>query len=245
MRKQLLGVNIDDVTLSQAVKVVEGWLTKKAKHYIVTPNPEIIVIAQKDQVLKEALNKADLSIPDGRGLKLSGDIVCNTTGVDLMEELIKLSSEKAFTAGFLGGKDGVAERASERLKKRFPKLKVTYVRSDINIDKNGQEILGTQVSEKPDPNITKDISISCDILFVGFGPPKQEKWIANNLSKIDVKVAMVVGGSMDYFSGDLPRAPKLLREIGLEWLFRLIIQPWRIKRQLSLLKYIWLLTRRT
>ncbi|EKD85274.1 MAG: hypothetical protein ACD_38C00056G0001 [uncultured bacterium] len=82
-----------------------------------------------------------------------------------------------------------------------------------------------------------------DLLFVAFGHIKQEKWIDNNLDKIPVRVAIGVGGAFDYLSASVPRAPKVLRKLGFEWLFRLMIQPWRLKRQLALLKYLWLLTR--
>ena len=82
-----------------------------------------------------------------------------------------------------------------------------------------------------------------DILFVAFGFPKQEQWIAENLDKIPVKVAMGVGGAFDYISGNVPRSPVFIRKLGLEWLFRLIIQPWRLKRQLALFKFIYLVLR--
>jgi N-acetylglucosaminyldiphosphoundecaprenol N-acetyl-beta-D-mannosaminyltransferase len=80
-----------------------------------------------------------------------------------------------------------------------------------------------------------------DILFVAFGSPKQEIWLSENLKKLPVKVAMGVGGSFDFISGRVSRAPRILRALGLEWLFRLVIQPWRIKRQLSLLAFIFLI----
>ena len=134
-----------------------------------------------------------------------------------MEGLIKLASEKGFTIGFLGGRCEVADKVVERLQKKYQNLKINYV------------------AEEPG-EIPKT-----DILFVAFGAPKQEKWIAENLEKIPVKVAMGVGGAFDYISGRVPRAPAWIRRLSLEWLFRLIIQPWRIKRQLKLLKYLWLI----
>lgn len=220
MKKDVLGVKIDDVDISKALEIVQGWLQKGGKHYIVTPNPEIVVMAQKDQQLKNILNHADLAIPDGMGLKLTGDIVMTTPGVDLMEALIKLSSEKGFTVGFLGGREGVANKAAECLKEKYPKLKVVFAQS-------AGVVLPTT-----------------DLLFVAFGPPKQEKWIASNLPKLPVKVAMGVGGAFDYLSHLIPRAPKRIRTIGFEWLFRLIIQPWRLKRQMALIEYIWLILTR-
>lgn len=232
MKKDVLGIKIDDMILDQVVAVVKKWLKGREKHYIVTPNPEIVVMAQDDLDFKKAINNADLAIPDGAGLQLSTDIVCHTPGIDLMEQLIKLSAEKGFTTGFLGGIGEVAKEAAERLQKKYKNLKVTFAESGGEVSKEGK-LLKYPKSLK---------SLKTDLLFVAFGPPKQEKWIYKNLGKLDVKVAMGVGGSFDYLSGKLPRAPKIVRDLGFEWLFRLIIQPMRIKRQLALIKYIWLLT---
>jgi len=243
LKKYILGVGIDDVNLEQATVIVEGWLRKGGKHYIVTPNPEFLVDAESDSEFKKILNEADLSIPDGIGLRINTDIVCNTPGIDLMEALIKLAAEKGFTTGFLGGKDGVAKIAVERLREKYPNLGVSFISSgeDIGMGKN-QEVSSSeyQVVSKVSPN-TKYLIPNTDLLFVAFGHPKQEKWISGNLNKISVKVAMGVGGSFDYISGKVIRAPKWFRSLGLEWLFRLIIQPWRIKRQLKLLKYVYLI----
>lgn len=217
MKKYILGVGIDDINIEQAVRKVEGWLKKGGKHYIVTPNPEFLVTAQSDPEFKKILNSADLAIPDGKGLKLTGDIECNTPGIDLIEELIKLASVRGSTTGFLGGRGQVAERTAECLKEKYPALKVKFI------------------SEEPN-DIPK-----LDILFVAFGHPKQEKWIAKNLANLNVKVAMCVGGSFDIISGKLPRAPLWIRNLGTEWLFRLLIQPWRIKRQMTLIKYLLML----
>lgn len=231
MKKNVLGVKIDDVNIGEAVETVERWMKGKAKHYIVTPNTEIVMMAQKDEELKKIINQADLAIPDGIGLKLSGDIVSYTPGIDLLEELVKLAAEKAFTIGFLGGRDEVAKKTAECLKKKYPKLKVAFAES------------GGEISKEGDGGNSGNL-VEVDLLFVAFGPPKQEKWIAKNLNKIDIKVAMGVGGAFDYLSGQIPRAPQFLRNLGLEWLFRLILQPQRIKRQLALFKYILLLTKK-
>ena len=239
MQKQVLGIKIDDVAMDEAIEIVLGWLKKRGpaspakrgeKYYIVTPNPEIIMIAQGDEKFKNILNKADLSLPDGVGLKLTTDIVCHTPGIDFMEELINVSCDYGFTIGLLGGKDGVAKKASECLRKKYPKLKISFAESGGEVDKNGNFIRTTNY-QLP----------TADLLFVAVGPPKQEKWIAQNLNNIPVKVAMGVGGAFDFLSGQVPRAPKIIRNLGFEWLFRLMIQPWRIKRQLALLKYLLLI----
>lgn len=211
MNKIILGVKINDVNMSEALEIVHGWLKKSGKHYIVTPNPEFIMTAQKDLEFKKILNDADLSIPDGAGLKLSGKIKNTVTGVDFMEKLVERSSDWGVTIGLLGGRDGVANKTFECLQKKYPRIKID--------------------------------NASPDLLFVALGAPKQEKWITQNLPKLKVKVAMGVGGAFDYISGRVSRAPIGLRTLGLEWLFRLIVQPWRIKRQLKLLQYLWLLTR--
>lgn len=247
MKKQVLGIKIDDVRIDQVVETVKSWLSKPGKHYIVTPNPEIVVMAQKDVELKKIINSADLAIPDGVGLRLSTDIVCHTPGTDVMEQLVKLASEKGFTTGFLGGRGDVAKRTAECLKRKYPGLKVVFASSGGKIDSEGNSIeysvesIEGKKQKKAESHYTLYSIPYTDLLFVAFGPPKQEKWIAKNLGKLNVKVAMGVGGAFDYLSGKLPRAPGWIRNLGFEWLFRLIIQPWRIKRQLALLKYLWLI----
>jgi len=259
MKVDILGVKIDNVSLTDALVKVEKWIWnptvyKKGKRYvspkakgkvlakrgfyIVTPNPEFIVVAQKDELFRKILNDADLSIPDGMGLKLSGKVKNTFSGTDFMEKLVKLAAEKGFATGFLGGKDEVAKRCAECLKKKYPGLKVVFAESGGEIDRNG-----TMLSDYRLPaTATEDGRLkSVDILFVAFGHIKQEKWIAKNLDKIPTHVAMGVGGAFDYLSGAIPRAPKWMRNLGFEWLFRLVIQPWRIKRQLALLQYVWLL----
>ncbi len=251
MKKDVLGVKIDDVNSDQAVEIVKGWLKKSGKHQIVTPNPEIVVMAQKDKELLGILNRADLAIPDGAGLKLGGDIVCNTSGIDLLEALIKLAEDLGLTTGFLGGRGKVAEKTAECLRSRYPKLKISFAIGDIEVDEDGQEVVSSskyqvlreKTNKSKNSHNTKYLIPNTDLLFVAFGPPKQEKWISKNISKLPVKVAMGVGGAFDVLSGKVPRAPSWVRNLNLEWLFRLTIQPWRIKRQVALIKYLWLLTR--
>lgn len=229
MKVDILGVKIDDLTMTEALSVVEKWIWNPGKHYIVTPNPEMVVAAQQDLDFRRALNDADLSIPDGSGLKFSKKVRNTFSGTDFMEQLISLAAEKGFVTGFLGGKEGIAKKCAECLSKKYPGLKVAFAETGGMVDTKGQ---ATPVKIPP-----------CDLLFVAFGHLKQEKWMVANLEKIPVKVAMGVGGSFDYFSGTVLRAPKFMRNLGLEWLFRLVLQPWRIKRQLALVKYLWLLTK--
>ncbi len=228
MKKEIMGVKIDDINMEEAISIVQGLLKKTGSHYIVTPNPEFLVAAQKDESFRKILNDADLSIPDGAGLKLSGKIKNTVTGTDLMEKLLYHAAENGLTTGFLGGKETIAEKLSKCLLKQHPNLKIVFAKSGGEVDKDGTMLV---------PQILPKM----DLLFVAFGPPKQEKWMASNINKASVKVMMGVGGAFDYLSGETPRAPKFLRELGFEWLFRLLIQPWRIKRQLSLIKYLLML----
>lgn len=230
----ILSIKIDDVSLLDVLELIEKYIQSGRKSYLVTPNPEIIVDAQTDEVFKKILNQADLSIPDGIGLKLANPTLQNrTTGTDLMLEICRLAEEKGFTIGLLGGLSGVAEKCAKRLQEQFPKLNIEYVKGDIKVDNEGRSV---ETVEK----IGLSTKSPFDILFVAFGHKKQEKWIYRNLDKLPVKVAIGVGGAFDYISGNIPRAPQLLRNAGLEWLFRLIIQPQRIKRQIKLLKFVWM-----
>ena len=135
----ILGVRVDKVSMLQAVSLVESWLKEKnCKKYIVTPNPEFIMAAQKDEEFKKVLNKSDLAIPDGAGLKLASDIVCTIPGVDFLEELCKESSEKGFTVGFLGGQNGVAKEAAECLQKKYSGLTVIFSEDGPKINLDGE-----------------------------------------------------------------------------------------------------------
>lgn len=227
-KKKILGVGITDATQKEILEyIVKNLENFKKKLFLVTPNPEFLVLANKNPTFKNILNRANLASVDGVGViiaaKILGeDLKGRFTGVDLVKSLCKEVEEKPITVGFLGGRDGVAERTAECLQKKHPKLKIVFA---------GEEW----------PNDEKDgKNLNVDILFVSFGAPKQEFWISKNLDKLPVKIAIGVGGTFDYISGKIPRAPIFMRSIGLEWLFRLIVQPWRIKRQIALLEFIWL-----
>lgn len=253
MKIEVLGVEIDNINLTEALAKIEKWIWNPGKHYIVTPNLEFILAAQKDEKFKDILNSADLAIPDSSSVGFSYWFLKRNklerlflwpifftpikqlisfdrvTGTDLVDALCRLAVEKGFVVGFLGGKDEVAKKCAECLIKKYPKLKINFADSGGVVDRDG-EWVGSRFVVTP-----------VDILFVAFGHIKQEKWIANNLNEIPVKVALGVGGAFDYLSGNIPRAPQWLRGLGFEWLFRLIVQPWRIKRQMVLIKYLWLL----
>lgn len=232
MSVDILGVKIDDISLDQATDQITEWLREDKKHYIVTPNPEFIVVALDDGEFKKILNEADLAIPDGVGLKLTGKIRHNTPGVDLMEKLCQVAADLGFTVGLLGSKHHVAKKAAECLLESHPKLKITFAEEGSGVNERG-ELVADLIY--PEPMLTIPPT---DILFVAFGMVKQEKWIYKNFKKLPIRLAVGVGGALDYISKTVPRAPFWVRKVGLEWLFRLLVQPWRIKRQLALVKFL-------
>lgn len=224
----LLGVGLTDATEQEVLEfIVTGLRKPSEKYYIVTPNPELLVLADQDGRYRGILNRAKLALPDGIGVMIAAYLLGRPLkerihGVDLLENLCKEVSNWPITVGFLGAGPHVAEQTAECLQKRYPKLSVGLVAQEWSEGLKNKKI---------------------DILFVAFGSPKQEIWIANNLENLPARVIIGVGGAFDFISGKVIRAPQFIRNLGLEWLFRLIIQPWRIKRQLSLIKFIFLVVK--
>jgi N-acetylglucosaminyldiphosphoundecaprenol N-acetyl-beta-D-mannosaminyltransferase len=217
---KILDVKIDELDFKQVMRKIADFCLGKRLRQIVTVNPEFIVAAQHDGEFKKILNAADLSVPDGFGLKigarLSGQKIGERiTGVDLTWEIAKLASERGWSLFLLGGKAGVAYKTAQRLKLVHPKLKIA----------------GTYAGSPQEEGIIKKInSTKPDILLVAFGAPKQEKFIYNYRTRLNVKAAMGIGGTFDFISGTISRAPKWMRALGLEWLYRLIRQPKRLGR---------------
>lgn len=249
----LLGVGITNATKQDILQYILTSLEKKTDpYYIITPNPEILVYGSQHPEFKAILNNARLGLPDGVGVTIAGKFLGKpfkerVTGVDFMEYICSEINEKPITVGFLGGRGGVAERTTECLRSKYPGLKVSFVADDLeNLSLKEQKVYSMQYKvyskKKNEESLyTKYHIPNTDILFVAFGFPKQEEFMASHVGKIPVKVMIGVGGAFDYISGAVPRAPLLIRSIGFEWLFRLLIQPWRFSRQLSLFKFIFLI----
>lgn len=244
VKKNILGVDITDASEEDVLEYVFDFLEKRdEKLYIVTPNPEIIMYSLKHPAFRDVLNRAGISLCDGVGLYKAAQFLGKPlreriTGTDFTEELCKASVKNAVTVGFLGGRQGVAERTAECLVEKYPGLKVTYV---------GEEWPGSGGStwevggKNGKPRATRHAPPPIDILFVAYGFPKQEEWMAENLGKVPVRVMMGVGGAFDYHSGAVARAPHPIRAAGLEWLYRLLRQPWRLRRQLALPEFALLI----
>lgn len=248
----ILGVKVNNLTFNQAANLATSFFKKTDQFFIATPNPEMIILAQKDKQFKQIINSADLAIPDGFGLILASRILSfnsklheRVSGIDLAQKLIEYCAKKDLRIGFLGGKEGVAEKAAKCQFEKYKKLKIAFALSS-DPDRAAADIvnsLQTTDYRKKEKESVVSRQNAVDLLFVAYGFPKQEKWVFENLNKIPVKVAMVVGGAFDVWSGNLVRSPKIIQVIGFEWLFRLAIQPWRIKRQLALLEFVWLVVK--
>jgi len=224
------GVQVDNVTLDEAVARIEMMIASGKPHLVTTPNPEMIVAAQDDVELREIVNKADLRIPDGISMVvvsriLGASLKERVSGIDLMMKLIEVSALKGYSIFLLGSAPGVAEEAAENLLNRYPGLKIVgtydgYFRDDSEV-------------------IPKIVEAEPDLLFAGLGAGRQEKWLDHHLAELKT-VGMGIGGSLDVISGRKKRAPEWVRAMYIEWLYRLITEPQRWKRQLALPKFLYL-----
>jgi len=238
----ICGVNIDNVTMDEAREVVTDHLEKKNRSVmrVYTPNTEIVMESKDDSKLRDLLNQGDLIIPDGIGLIYGSKIRKKplkerVTGFDLSIELLKLANEKEYSIYLLGCKEGVAKKAGENIKKEYPNIRIAgyhngyFKGSHIGIEGSQEE-----------KDIIRDINDSkTDILFVGLGFPKQESWINDHLGELNIGLAIGNGGTMDILSGNSKRAPEIYQKLGLEWFYRLVKEPSRIKRQILLPKFIF------
>ncbi|MBI5222422.1 MAG: WecB/TagA/CpsF family glycosyltransferase [Candidatus Magasanikbacteria bacterium] len=228
----ILKIRVNEVDRIGALEKVAGFLSGNGQYKIFTPNPEMLVDARNDEYFRDVLNSGDLNICDGVGLVLAtrGKLK-KIAGVDFMLDICGLAQEKNKSVYLLGsGDESVIKLAAEALKKKFSGLKICGFNKGLKIEKS--EYQKIDYDETGNEDLLYDIIMKApDILFVGFGHGKQEKWIYENSAQLpSVKVAMGVGGAFDFLAGKAKRAPKFVRMLGLEWLWRLILEPWRIKR---------------
>lgn len=225
MTVDVVGIPIENVTMDEAVADVSAFLEHKDKKIIVTPNAEILQLCVEDAEVREIVKSADYIIPDGIGVvraakmlgtPLKGKVAGCELGWNILEEM----QNKGKRLFLLGAKPGVAEAAAEKMRQSYPNLIVCGVQD------------GYFKEDKP---VVDAINrVNTDVLFVCLGVPKQEKWMLSHKEELDVSVMMGLGGSLDVFAGNTKRAPKIFIQLGLEWLYRLIKEPWRIKRMMKL-----------
>lgn len=226
-RIPILGVGIHDVTEEEAVGWVERFIQESGPHQVVTVNPEFVIEARRNAAFRRVLNEADLAVPDGVGILWAGRLLGRpfrgrVPGVELVLRLAERAAEQGYRLFLLGAAPGVAEEAAARLRERYPGLTIagTYAGSP---DPAEEEEIGARIR-----------AASPHILLVAYGAPRQDLWLKRNLPRLGVAVGIGVGGTLDYISGRVRRAPAWMRRYGLEWLYRLFRQPWRWRRMLSL-----------
>ena len=234
---RILGVRVDDVSEVEALARVEAMIHAGGPHQVCTINPEFVVEAWRNQVFAAVLAGADLCIPDGYGLLLAAryygvPLRGRVTGVELTWRLAALAAERGYRLFLLGANAGVAPAAAAALVARYPDLVIAGP-------------FAGSPSPRHEPFLRQVIGAARpDILLVAYGHPRQDLWIARNQPYLGVPVAIGVGGTLDYLSGRVPRAPALMRQLGLEWLYRLARQPRRWRRILDAVPHFaWLVLR--
>ncbi|NES99874.1 MAG: WecB/TagA/CpsF family glycosyltransferase [Sphaerospermopsis sp. SIO1G1] len=240
MRVNICGIEIDQYSFDEVVgKIVSHALTKGVPEYVVTPNAMHILTLQQDADFRNIYDRAFLVVPDGVSLLwaakfLETPLNGRVNGTDLFEKLCAIASEQGLKIFLLGGRPGAAEKAQETLQNRHPNLEITGTYCPDYGFENRQEELEL---------INSKIQASApDILFVGLGAPKQEKWIANNYLSLKVPVSIGIGVSFELVADMVSRAPVWMQKAGLEWLFRLIVEPQRLWKRYILGNptFIWL-----
>lgn len=226
-RIDVLGIEFDNTDILEAVERAIRLMEERRHAYVVTPNPEIILESQKNEKLASAVKSADMVLPDGVGVIYASHILGTPIknripGIDFASALMARISENGRKVFLLGAKPGVAELAGERLADRYPGLVICGV-NDGYFEEEDTEFI-----------IEKINSASPDLVLVCLGSPKQEIWMKNNAELLDAGLLIGLGGALDVYAGVVERAPRKWRSMGLEWLYRLIREPKRIKRMVKL-----------
>ena len=225
MKTEILGVRFDNLTQQEAAQRGRQLLEEDKFHYVVTPNPEFLLAAEKDPEFRRVLNAADLVLPDGIGVVYSAKILGTplkerVPGIEFAEAMLSALNEMGGRLYLLGAKPGVAEEAGRRICARYPALVLCGTHDGYFKDE--QAILPQIAAAKP------------DLLFVCLGAPKQEKWMARWGRHTGAKLAIGLGGCLDVFAGNVQRAPERWQKLGLEWAYRLKKEPKRIGRMAKL-----------
>ena len=234
---RILGIAIDNLIEDEVVQRIAAFIAERGPHHVVTVNPEFVMEARRNRVFRRVLHAADLATPDGAGLLLAARLQGRrfrgrVTGIELTERLAAEAARRGWRLFLLGAAPGVAEKCAAVLQAR-------------NL---GLQIAGCYAgSPRPgdEPHIRTVITeAQPDMLLVAYGHPKQDLWIARNQPLMRVPVAIGVGGTFDELAGVVPRAPAWLHRLGLKWIYRLYLQPWRWRRILTavplfLLAVLW------
>jgi N-acetylglucosaminyldiphosphoundecaprenol N-acetyl-beta-D-mannosaminyltransferase len=215
--------------MQSALERIEKLVEAGGHHLVTTVNPEFVMRAQSDPEFARVLDSADLSLPDGWGVVWAArrngcNIPGPVTGVDLIPQLAELCAHRGWRLFLLGAGPGVAAELAASLKAELPDLDVDLYEGSADMTADEQ-------------TVQRIADFRPHVLLVAFGAPKQELWIDRAARRIEVPVSIGVGGSFDYLTGRVPRAPGWMRRARLEWAFRLVRQPWRVRRMAVLPVY--------
>jgi N-acetylglucosaminyldiphosphoundecaprenol N-acetyl-beta-D-mannosaminyltransferase len=228
----VLGVRVDDMTTDEMLTLVEQFIAERAPHQLCTVNPEFIMAAQQDETFRQVINHAAVCLPDGIGVlwaarRLEHPLRERVAGSDMVEQIAARAARAGWRIYFLGAAPGVADKAAAILQSRYPGLVVAGT------------FAGSPALDEQDALVERIRSTQPDVLFVAFGAPAQDVWIARNQPRLQAPIAVGVGGAFDFIAGVSRRAPMWVQRLGLEWLHRLYCEPWRWRRQLALPRFAW------
>lgn len=224
----VLGMRVDDVTFEECLDLIDGWVRTGGSHRIVTPNSEFAMMARRDPDFRQLLNGSALAVPDGIGLVLAARLGGfrfreHVRGTDLVHRTAALCAERGYRMFLLGAAPGVAELAAARLLRDNPKLQIAGTHAGVS---GPEHDAGTRAAVLRAGRV--------DVILVAYGARAQEEWLARNLEALGIPCGIGVGGVFNFLSGRSKRAPEWIRRMELEWLHRLITEPWRWRRQLAL-----------
>lgn len=229
---RILGVRVDALTYADLLARIAAFIGEGTPHQIATVNPEFVMEARRNPAFAAALERSDLCLADGVGLlwaarRMGRTLPERVTGSDGVPMIAQRAAERGWRVYLLGAGPGVAQRTAGILQTRYPGLDVAGAYAGSPADAEAPEIITRIREARP------------DILFVAYGAPKQDLWIDKHRQELWAPVMMGVGGSFDFIAGVQKRAPRWLQRLNLEWLFRLLSQPWRWRRQLALPRFVW------
>ena len=231
---RILGVDIDNITADEAGQITKELIesSNKSCKIIVAPNTEFIMMAQRDEEFFNILKKAELATPDSVGVTIAGKLQKKPfkqriPGQMYFRKVCEVGEKEGWTFYLLGGKDEVPALAAEHVKSLYPNIKIVGYHEGF-FDKDSEESVIEEINR-----------LSPNVLFVAMGAPKQEKWIAAHQAELKVDVATGQGGTFDYEAGKIKRAPRAIQKLGIEWIWRLILQPSRIIRMMALPVYLF------
>ncbi len=230
----VLGVPFNKITMKETVQIIENQINsdRNSPYHIITGNPEIVLNHKEDETLNKLIKGADLITADGIGIILASKwkrdkLPERVAGSDMLMNLLEKGNEKGWSFYFLGTDEDTNKEAVENIKAKYPRLIISG-RHNGFFDKEKEIIIIDEI-EKTKP----------DILIVALGAPRAEKWIYENKHRLNAKVAIGVGGMLDVIAGKVKRAPVVWQKLNIEWLYRLVKQPSRWRRQLALPVFAW------